>query len=76
VHDLLRQISDDGETCRRRAESLRRQRDSMSARERLAAREAMQAEAAVLMARLARLQFAAGVAGALLGDDNGHHAGT
>lgn len=76
MRDLLRHISDDGERCRRRAESLRRQRESMSARDRLAAREAMQAEAAVLMARLARLQVAAGVAAALLGDDSGRRAST
>jgi hypothetical protein len=74
--DLLREIRDGGEICRRRAQLLRRERESMSPRERVAAREAMQAEAAMLMARLARLEVAAGVAAALLLDDNERAAGT
>jgi hypothetical protein len=71
VTDLLRQIERAGETCRLRTESLRRRRASMSPVERVAAREEMRAEAALLMSRLARLQVAAGVAAAYLGETAG-----
>jgi hypothetical protein len=71
VTDLLRQIEQDGETCRRRTESLRRRRASMSAVERAAAQEEMRTEVAVLTSRLARLQVAAAVAGAYLGETAG-----
>jgi hypothetical protein len=71
VADLLRQIEQSSETCRLRTESLRRRRASMSAVERVAAREEMRAEAAVLISRLAWLQAAAAVAGAYLGETAG-----
>jgi predicted phage gp36 major capsid-like protein len=67
VTDLLRQIEQGSETCRLRAETLRRRRASMSPVERAVGREEMRAEAAALMSRLARLQLAADVAGAYLG---------
>jgi hypothetical protein len=69
--DLLRQVEQGGETCRLRTESLRRRRASMSPVERVVAREGMRAEAAVLMSRLARLEVAAGVVGAYLGEAGG-----
>jgi hypothetical protein len=71
VTDLLRQIERGVETCRLRTERLRRRRASMSPVERVVAREAMRAEAAALMSRLARLEVAAGVAGAYLGEAAG-----
>jgi hypothetical protein len=71
VTDLLRQIERGGETCRLRTASLRRRRASMSPVERVVAREEMRAEATVLISRLARLEVAAGVAGAYLGEGAG-----